>query len=398
MTARAITWSLVSMACWSFTAPAGTADEKEAFPATRARGLPPFLDVFRAHPVPEVTVLQTAVPTAFGPLRVKVARPATSEQLPAVLLLFDCDDDVEWKGQSARDLASVGYVTLVFDGSFATDPKKPDAERDEQLVAQLTAGVRWLRHRSDIYPDRLGVVAWGRCASQAVSLASTTVLQACVLCDPLGIGLQRQLAVMRATAICAIVARHGRGEGLAALTKGSQERGGHFLTHTYDGVRAGFMGPPQSAPYDRKAADRAWVDIYEFLGQYVEDAPQQRPTPPIGGRPVGRMATIADLMRSANGPAGVWDHLRQQLRDEPKAEKEWKRVRADAALLAEIGEILEHHNPPKGPISNWQEQARSFTTAAEQIVESAERRDYSVAHHALDALAACCTQCHKRYR
>ncbi len=365
-------------------------------PPNVPRGLPPFLQVFRANATPEVTAVAVTLPTAFGPVRASLSRPATAEQLPAVLLLPDRGEQ-DWTRRNARDLASVGYVVLVPDRATAPEPGKVDAEPEERTLALLTASVRWLRQRPDVFSDRLGLVAWGSRGSETLALAATTVPQACVLCDPAAATRWDRLAGVRGTAVLGLFAGDAAGEAPRALRKAVAERGPRPVVRVYAGARAGFMGPPGSAGYDRPAADRAWVEVYEFLGRYVEDAsvPQANPADERPGAP---RATVADLMRAANAPGGVRDDLQERLRRAPRDERQWNRIRADAALLAEVGLLLEREPPPKGHRGAWQDLGRRFTAAAERIRAGGERKDYPAARAALAALAACCTECHRRFR
>src|SRR5689334_5962583 len=100
------------------------------------RGLPPFLEEFKSAEIP-VTRTEVTISTALGPLRGFVARPATTEALPAVLLLGASGLDEGMKRHVA-DLAGVGYVVL------AIDLRKQDNER---ALTQASAALRWLKRR-----------------------------------------------------------------------------------------------------------------------------------------------------------------------------------------------------------------------------------------------------------
>jgi hypothetical protein len=154
------------------------------------------------------------------------------------------------------------------------------------------------------------------------------------------------------------------------------------------------MGPPGTPAYVHDAAEQAWVDIYNFLEKHLEDA---RPAAP-GAPAFKSIATIADIMRSVNESAGLRGAVGKALEQEPKGPKQWQRIRANAALMAEAGQSLERLQPSSGPAGLWKEQAEAFTAGAEAIVHAADQRDYPAAQRALTQLAERCAACHAIYR
>jgi hypothetical protein len=169
----------------------------------------------------------------------------------------------------------------------------------------------------------------------------------------------------------------------------------------FEGIAAGFMTPRPGKPHAHAETEEAWVEIYNFLGKYVEDAPENGPVfrsavkSPADGKGI---ATIADLMRAVNEPVGVRGTLLRALEQKPASRQEWDAVRANAALVAETGELLERRRPPKGPAGHWIDQARAFAAAARDVVTAADRRDYAAARRAAAALAERCASCHKQHR
>jgi hypothetical protein len=98
------------------------------------------------------------------------------------------------------------------------------------------------------------------------------------------------------------------------------------------------------------------VEVYEFLGKYVEDAPRGAAPQPAPGTqpPKAPVATIADLMLAVNQPRGVRGTLTRALEQEPATQQQWDRVRANAALMAEAVRLLETRTPRRGtPGSGW---------------------------------------------
>jgi dienelactone hydrolase len=358
--------------------------------------LPPFLQLFKDRQETPLAARDVAVVSAAGQVPGYLVRPDTPERLPAVLIVPGTDGLSDWVKESARDLAGVGYVTLAVD--LPRDPARAAEADDESLLARLGATVRWLRRRPDVLPEQVGVVGWGEGAGQAVALAASTPVQACVVCDGPVKADPATLAGLGRTPVLGLFA--GRGDAarqaVPAFRKALDDARLPHKVELYDAADAGFLGPPGRSGYARDVADKAWVEVYEFLGKYVEDAPVNQPAPaPAGPKAV---ATIADLMRSVNEPTGVRGSLLRDLEQEPGTARQWERVRANAALVAEAGRLLQARTPPRGSPAHWSAEAGAYTAAAEQLVGAADRRDYAAARRSLEALGACCASCHSRHR
>ncbi len=278
--------------------------------------LSPFLKLFKGEKGPPVVGKDITFGSAVGSGSGYLARPDTRERLPAVLLIPGQEGLTDWLKESARDLASVGYVALaVAPQRGGTRPSDP---ADEQALAELWAALRWLRRRPDVQPERVGIVGWSRSGGLALALAAASPVQACVICDAPVPDDPALLAQLRKTALLGLFA--GRGPAvekpLPRFRKALTEAGIPHKLHVYDSAGAGFMGPPNLKGYDVATADRAWIEVYEFLGKYVEDAPLGNSSAPPAEASPG-VATIADLMRAVNGPTRVRDALIQELQEKP---------------------------------------------------------------------------------
>jgi carboxymethylenebutenolidase len=357
---------------------------------------PTFLEAFRDTKEATVTTRDVRFPSAIGTVTGYLARPDTTERLPALILLSDEGGLTDWTRGNARDMAGIGYVVLAVD-LRAAHRRAVDVE--ELTLAETTAAVRWLRHRRDVRPAQVGVAGWGWGADQALSLASATPLQACVLCDGRATPDEAQLAGLRGTPLLLIMGGKDRARtaNLPALRKALTAARVPHRIKVYADAAPGFMGPPGRKAYAHDPAETAWVEVYEFLGKHVEDADQAPSVTPAaaGERPI---ATVADLMRSVNAPTGPRGALALALEKEPGTARDWQRVRANAALVAEAGRLLGRHTPRKGTRRDWQEQSHAFTAAAEAVVAGADRRDYAAAQRGLRDLAARCALCHKGHR
>jgi len=368
---------------------------------TEAKKLPPFLEQFKQTNQPPTVSRIVSFASALGPVSGFLARPDTKEQLPAILLIHDEAGLTDWMKQNSRELSSIGYVVMAVD--LAKEVPAAASERrafreDERALAKLSAALRWLRRRSDVMPDRIGIVGWSWGAGQALALAASARVQACVICYGPVSANPGILGALHNTPLLHIVAEGDAKQSTALDFRRALAR--HSVPHkiaVFPAASVGFMGPVASAAYVEQAAEDAWVEMYEFLGRYVEDAdlnqPLQQKTPAKKG-----VATIADIMRAANNPTGLRGALARSLGKEPADSQQWKQVRADAALLAEAAGLLQGLKAPRGPNGSWQERVHTYRETALGIVSAADRHDYAAARRSLESLGTQCAFCHKKHR
>jgi dienelactone hydrolase len=366
-------------------------DEFKAVGKIEPRLLPLFLDDFRADTAPKLLVKAVRLPSAVGHVHGYWVRPDVQELLPAVLMVHNEEAWADWMKLNARNLASVGYEVVMLN---VQQRRRASAATDEATLAELSAAVRWLRGRAEVLPNRCGVVGWGWSGTQAMALASAVSLQACVVCDPLLPIDAGTIIGLRETPLLAVFAGDNQA-GVPALRKSLAERQVPCKFHVAEGVRPGFMGSPGKNPYAHDAAEDAWHAIYQFLEKHVEDA---RPPVAAAAEDLKSVATIADIMRAVNEPSGLRGALSKALEQEPGSKKQWERIRANAALMAEAGAWLQKQAPPKGPAAHWQEEAQAFRAAAEALVSAADKRDYAAAQRGLTRLAGQCAACHAEHR
>jgi len=372
------------------------------------RHWPSFLEEFMSRKATPTINCAVAFHSAVGRVHGYFARPAGTERLPAVLLLHDEHGLTEWMKKNARDLAGVGYVALALDLSQQRSPSSEKmrgaaaVDADETTLAKLSAAVRWLRRHADVLPECVGVVGWSCGGEQALALAAATPLQACVVCDAPVTNDAALVAGLRGTSVLIVVPGHETGI-MKTVPPFDKALAGAHVVHkvcVYTSVQSGFMGPQDGKDLVQAAADRAWFEIYEFLGKYVEDA---NLNPVIGSAegPIvagSHLTTIADIMRAVNEPTGVRGTLLRALEQPPGTQRQWDRVRANAALMADAASLLLADLPPRGARRQWREQVTIFQDAIKGIVAAADRHDYAQARKGLDAAAARCSACHEHHR
>lgn len=373
-----------------------------AEPVRELPPLPPFLEVFQS--VHQVTIATKPVewPTATGKSRGLLARADDHETLPAVIVLAEDAENAFFR-RVAGELASIGYAALVVE----LPPTPSPAGARERVLASLTASVRWLRRRQDVFPDRIGVIGWSAAAPWAVELAADQHLQACVVCDsrlphPLPPALGGQLGE---TSILLVNGTAGQSPAAAELlTQFEQWFAAAGIDHrqlSYDKARPGFMDPAVKDAFDGPAADGAWFEIYEFLGRHVEDADVKRllaARAASSSRPQKELASIADLMRTVNAPTGVRGRLATMLSAGTADEAAWKQVGSQAALLAETGELLSSRQPPQGTTASWLRHTAAYQDAAVSLSAAAAARDLPASRAALLRINNTCGECHLDHR
>jgi hypothetical protein len=184
---------------------------------------------------------------------------------------------------------------------------------------------------------------------------------------------------------------------LAAQTPVDAERIGAVGWNTaFDSV-AGLAGSRNVKAYPTRLAshsgmtEAAWVDVYEFLGKEVEDAAASAPVAP-------GFVRIVDIMRAIMSDQGVRARLAASLANPPSTTTQWEQARSDAAMLAEAGNLLLAETPPRGTVGAWRRRATEFRSAAESLLRTVERRDFSAAQESLRALPQTCAACHADHR
>ncbi|MBM4070452.1 MAG: hypothetical protein FJ271_16080 [Planctomycetes bacterium] len=353
-------------ACLAASLVAGAGQQK--------RKLTPFLDEFKSITDPEIVTRAVLLP---GDVPGYLARPDTREKLPAVLLVGGGDGRDDWYRLSARELSSIGYVVVAV---------------NEHGVDKLRAAIGWLRKRPDVLAERIGLLGWGPGGAAALRLAMDTPVQACVTCD--GFVPEGDVATLKSP-VLGVFSRSdaARGKQIDVFRAALARRPVATKVYQFVGVKEGFMGPPGSAAYSNNEAEEAWLQIYEFLGKHVEDAKDGN-----GKEGASPTAGIADIMRAVNAPTGLRGLLIRSLEKEPRDDAGWKQTRALAVMIAEGAGILERLAPPRGDKMHWREQTGSFRTAAERIVNHADRRDFQGVRQALELLGNRCAACHKQHR
>jgi dienelactone hydrolase len=383
-------------------------------------GEPPFLEVFLSQRQVVVVAKPVEWASAGGQQRGWLVRPKSEERLPALLLIENAQAH-DFCLLSARELASIGYVVLlvklepnerIAPAGTAQD-KQSEAILRERGLAQLCSAARWMRRRGDVFPDKLGVLGWGNLARWALEVAAAQDLQAAVLTDvdlPLVIDAPLSIGLKHTAVLLVRGASDATPSDRELVAKLERAFGGARIEHhvlEFKKAKAGFMEPGRRDAFDMHWANRAWIEIYEFLAKHVEDAELKTPFVAIRSSDEATSArpfvSIADVMRAVNSPSGPRGGVAQSLgkASTGKAsleEKDWKLLRARAAIMADSGVLLMGLKPPRGGPATWQQHAASYRDAAAALVNAADRRNFADARQAYDRLRTSCDRCHADHR
>ena len=225
------------------------------------------------------------VETPGGPMPAQLARPASSDALPGVIVVqeaFGLNDHI--KGV-ARRLAGEGYVTLAPDlfhrggpGRTAAYDDLPKALSlmgeltDQGIVEDVSAAIAGLEKQRTVRADRIGIT--GFCMGGRVSY-----LAACALPDKIraavpfyggGIPIDRT-ATLRAP----VLAFFGEDDPfipldqVKALEAAAARLGKSLEVHVYPKAPHGFFCDERDS-YRPDAAADAWKRLAAFLAQHLK--------------------------------------------------------------------------------------------------------------------------------
>lgn len=369
--------------------------------------LPPFLDLFLApHQAPTETV-NVSWQSALGRHQGQLIRPKSSLALPAVVLIASKEAQGDFLVRAAHNFAEVGFTALILPPPDASAKPCGEGARDREVTLDpLSAAVRWLRGRSDVKPGQIGVIGWGGGGFLALELTSAQGLQACVVCDgelPLDastelLGGLRNGAVLfiRSTADASLLDSERFVRFYQAIDRSDAD---HRVIE-FDRAKPGFMDRDQTGPYDFEIADRAWFEIYEYLGKHVEDAPLKRfrVTASPAGDADSEPLEIADLMRAVFDTKGLRGQLLKSLVSEPKDDKAWNLALSRSAVMAHSVRLLEQKRPEKGSEASWIKYTTTFRKDTETLLVASRHHDLKACLAVLARIKKICGECHLDHR
>jgi dienelactone hydrolase len=337
----------------------------------------PNLTVF-AQRRPFIEPIEERIQVAIGvrSATASLFRHTGQDRLPAILVAGE-PGIVGTPREVARELSGVGYVTLAVetlpDASSARSPLLAAIAGDPN---DLRTAIDQLAALPSVDAARLGVIGWGQSLASVEQLADSGKVSAAVLAG--GDACSYGNALFHVRNVPVLIVSEDREECRPLRAR----------------FRAGNLPHIVRVDATTGIADAAWVDIYEFLGMYVEDAA----TADVVDSPETQIARIVDIMRVLNADDGVRGRVAQLLAVRPTREEDWEQARSEAALVAEAGNLLLIRPPPRGSVLGWQQRAKDFRAAAQELLHAIEIRDFERAQASLRALPKTCAACHLDHR
>jgi len=110
--------------------------------------------------------------------------------------------------------------------------------------------------------------------------------------------------------------------------------------------------------------------------------------------------SIKNIMKSVNHEEfGIYGQMKAWVDSEPsRGDKEWPRTLDRAMLMAEMGNILQYHEAPKGDQASWKEKAAAFSAACKKLKVPCSTRKADKLKEALAEVRKRCDACHDAHR
>lgn len=282
-----------------------------------------------------------------------LSRPAGASASPALIVLAGVDRLTPPVQHVANDLATVGFVALAVDYDPDRTAESSSLVREvagKSLAERVSEAVDWLTQQGFVDKNRIGAIGWGS-----------------------GTDLVLQMAE-RGRIVAGVVSEEESGTGQKQRPD----------SNTVPVMRC------------KGRVDSDLTRVRQFLHSYLD-------TPRVIDRPVSAAADdpvirVADIMRSVMSEDGIRGRIARSIASTPKTTEQWERVRSDAALLAESGNLLFGLRPAKGSVIGWQQRSAEFRDAALALVDATKQRNLQAARNVLGQLPRTCAACHADYR
>jgi len=92
-----------------------------------------------------------------------------------------------------------------------------------------------------------------------------------------------------------------------------------------------------------------------------------------------------------------YERLASGLLEEPERHTQWKSIKADALILAELSNLLIARPLPAKPQA-WKQAAADVRTAGGQLYRAAETKDYPTARRHYEKMIQSCNTCHDTFQ
>ena len=214
-------------------------------------------------------------PSATGKGSGYLSLPASGGKHPAIIVIQEWWGLNDWIRQQSDRFAGQGTVALAVDlyrGKATTDPNEAHELMrglpEDRALADLQAGLRYLRARSDVDASRIAVIGWcmggGYALQLAIAepgLAGAVINYGHLVTDPKTIASIRPPILGNFGALD----RGIPAEDVRAFDASLKSAGKSSEIKVYDGAGHAFMNPNNKEGYVKEAASDAWKRIDAFL-------------------------------------------------------------------------------------------------------------------------------------
>ncbi len=212
-----------------------------------------------------------------------LARPASSDPRPVILVCHENRGLTEHIKDVTRRLAKVGYVALAVDllsrqggiAAFSSDqvPGALGNTPPEQFVQDFVSGWRYLGGQPFARAERVGMV--GFCFGGGVTWLVATKMPELLAAVPF-YGPQppvEDVPGIQAAVLAVCAGNDNRiNQGIPAIEEAMQKNGKIFEKVIYPGVDHAFHNDTNPSRYNAEAAQAAWQRTLAWFKQYVDQA------------------------------------------------------------------------------------------------------------------------------
>ena len=216
-------------------------------------------------------------PSATGNASGYLSLPATGGRHPAIIVIQEWWGLNSWIRQQTDRFAGQGTVALAVDlyrGRSTTDPNEAHELMrglpEDRALADLQAGLRYLRARSDVDGSRIAVIGWCMGGGYALQLAIAEPTLAGAVINYGHLATDRKTISSIRPPILGNFGALDRGippADVNAFDAALKSDGKSSDIKVYDGAGHAFMNPNNKEGYVKAAAADAWKRIDAFLRQ-----------------------------------------------------------------------------------------------------------------------------------
>ena len=209
-----------------------------------------------------------------------LAVPEGKGPFAAVVVIHEWWGLNEWVRETAKKIASDGYVTLAVDLYRGKVADSSDAAHElmrglpeDRAARDLVAAVEFLRSRPDVNPKKIGSIGWCMGGGYSLTAAlSVPDLAACIICYGRLVTDSSSIEKIRCP-ILGIFGEEDRGippESVREFEAACKKADKSIEVQIYKGAGHAFLNPNNKKGFREEAAKNAWGRINSFLARILK--------------------------------------------------------------------------------------------------------------------------------